>query len=197
MAVHIYIYLFVALGLVSLVGNSRRASTPEAHRKIRVILWGTIIGVLPAAAERGAIDFAGFRPSFWFDVSVILIVFLFPLSFAYAVVKHRVLEIPALLKRSARYVLVQRGYIVVLFVVAAAAIALVTHTVSRFFPVDTNIGMALSAVFGVVLVWASAPMVKRGTERIDRAFFRSAYDARVILQDHARDRKSTRLNSSH
>jgi serine phosphatase RsbU (regulator of sigma subunit) len=28
-------------------------------------------------------------------------------------------------------------------------------------------------------------MVKRGTERIDRAFFRSAYDARVILQDLA------------
>ena len=184
-AVHLYIYLFFALGLVSLVGNSRRASTPEARRKIRVILWGTIIGVLPAAAERGAIDFAGFRPSFWFDVTVILIVFLFPLSFAYAVVKHRVLEIPALLKRSARYVLVQRGYIVVLFVVAAAAIALFTHTISRFFPADANIGMALSAVFGVVLVWASAPMVKRGTERIDRAFFRSAYDARVILQDLA------------
>ena len=184
-AVHLYIYLFFALGLVSLVGNSRRASTPEARRRIRVILWGTIIGVLPAAGERVAVDFWGFQPSFWIDVSCILIVFLFPLSFAYAVVKHRVLEIPALLKRSARYVLVQRGYIVVLFVVAAAAIALFTHTISRFFPADANIGMALSAVFGVVLVWASAPMVKRGTERIDRAFFRSAYDARVILQDLA------------
>jgi len=45
--------------------------------------------------------------------------------------------------------------------------------------------MAVSAVFGIVLVWASAPMVKRGTERIDRAFFRSAYDGRVILQDLA------------
>jgi len=45
-----------------------------------------------------------------------------------------------------------------------------------------NIGMALSAVFGIVLVWTSAPLVKRETERIDRAFFRSAYDAHVILQ---------------
>lgn len=45
--------------------------------------------------------------------------------------------------------------------------------------------MALSAVFGIVLVWASAPLVKRATERIDRAFFRSAYDARIILQDLA------------
>src|SRR5207245_10109493 len=45
--------------------------------------------------------------------------------------------------------------------------------------------MARGAVVGVVLVWAAAPMVKRGTERIDRAFFRSAYEAGVILQDLA------------
>ena len=45
--------------------------------------------------------------------------------------------------------------------------------------------MALSAVFGVVLVWTSAPLVRRGTVRIDRAFFRSAYDAHVILQSLA------------
>jgi hypothetical protein len=50
--------------------------------------------------------------------------------------------------------------------------------------------MTASAVFGIVLVWASAPVVKRGTERIDRAFFRSAYDARVILQDLAEKARS-------
>ena len=44
-------------------------------------------------------------------------------------------------------------------------------------------GMALSTVFGIVLVWVSAPMVKRGTERIDRAFFRRAYDPRVPMRD--------------
>jgi serine phosphatase RsbU (regulator of sigma subunit) len=45
--------------------------------------------------------------------------------------------------------------------------------------------MVLSALFGVVLVWTSAPLIRRGTDRIDRAFFRSAYDARRILQDLA------------
>jgi membrane protein implicated in regulation of membrane protease activity len=73
--------------------------------------------------------------------------------------------------------------LVLLFAAAAAAIALFTHTISRFFPEGTNIGIALSAAFGIVLVWASAPMVKRGTDRIDQFFFRSSYDARVILQD--------------
>ena len=180
-----YIYFFVALGFISLVGNASRASTSEACRRSRVILWGTLVGVLPIAAEKGAIDFAGYRPPFWLDTILVVVTFLFPLSFAYAVVRHRVLEIPVLLKRSARYVLVQRGYIVLLFVGAATAIVFFARMVSRFFPADTNIGMGLSAVFGIVMVWASAPLVKRGTQRIDRAFFRSAYDARVILQDLA------------
>src|SRR5712691_3127624 len=179
-----YIYLFFALGMLSLAGNAR-SSDPGVFRKTRVILWGTVAGVLPAAAERAAMDFWGLRPPFWVDTTVVISLSLMPLSFAYTVVKHKVLEIPVLLKRSARYVLVQRGYLVLLFVAAATTIALFTHTISQFFPEGTNIGMAVSAVFGIVLVWASAPMVKRGTERIDRAFFRSAYDARLILRDLA------------
>src|SRR5262249_41239171 len=157
----------------------------DAGRKIRVILWGTLVGVVPATLMLAANDFLGFNLTVLMGAAIILLLWLFPLSFAYAVVKHRVLEVPVLLRRSARYLLVQPGYFVLLFAVAATAIALFTQTVSRFFPAGTNMGMALSAVFGIVLVWASAPMVKRGTERIDRAFFRSAYDARVILQDLA------------
>jgi phosphoserine phosphatase RsbU/P len=177
-----------ALGFVSLVWNSLRPATAEARRKTRVILWGILAGFGPLFVIVTA-SFLTNHPiwevPFWMLALGVISLSLMPLSFAYAVVKHRVLEIPVLLKRSARYVLVQRGYFVLLFGAAATAIVLFTHTISRFFPAPPNVGMPVSAVFGVVLVWASAPMVKRGTERIDRAFFRSAYDTRVILQDLA------------
>ncbi len=124
-----------------------------------------------------------FEFPFWIWAPAVLAQFLMPLSFGYAVLKHRVLEIPVLLKRSTRYVLVQRGFIVLLFIAAAVATGLFTHIFSRFFQAESNIGMALSAMFGIVLVWASSPVVKRGTERIDRAFFRSAYDARQVLEN--------------
>ncbi len=179
-------YDLLFLGIISLAQNSFMAAVPaEARRKSRVILWGTVVGILPIALEKMAEDFAGYRPSFWLDTVVVLVVFLYPLSFAYAVVKHRVMEIPVLLRRSARYILVQRGFIVLMFLVATSAITLFTHVFSRLLRADTNIGMALSAVFGIVLVWTSAPLVKRGTMRIDRAFFRSAYDSRLILHDLA------------
>jgi sigma-B regulation protein RsbU (phosphoserine phosphatase) len=182
---NVCIYTFLLFGFLSLVSTAFRSGSADACRKGRVILWGTVVGLLPAVLERAAIDFVNYQPPFWINVTIVVIVFLFPLSFAYAVVKHRVLEIPVLLKRSARYVLVQRGFFVLIFLLAAVAITVFTRMFSRLVPQGPNLAMGLSAVFGIVLVWVSAPMVRRGTERIDRAFFRSAYDARLILENLA------------
>jgi sigma-B regulation protein RsbU (phosphoserine phosphatase) len=181
---HLLAWSFVGLGTVSLAGNSF-TSSPETRRKSRVILWGTLLGFLPIVLQSAASDFAGFHAPFWLNTVLVILLLLYPLSFAYAIVKHRVLEIPALLRRSARYVLVQRGFYFLLVVAAGLAILLFTRVFVRFVPTGSTVGMPLSALFGVLLVWASAPVVRRGAERIDQAFFRSAYDARVILQDLA------------
>jgi len=179
-------YALLALGMVSLSQNAfGSAVSPEARRKTRVILSGTIVGILPVVIERAAYDFTGYQAPFWIDAAVVIAAILYPLSFAYSIVKHRVLEIPVLLRRSARYVLVQRGYSLLLLCGAFLAIFLFTRFFSGVFVQNSQFGMALSAVFGVALVWVSGPIVKRGTNSIDRAFFRSSYDARVILQDLA------------
>ena len=184
LAISVVLYGLFALGIFSLAQNSFLASVPpEARRKSQAILFGTVAGVLPIVVERVAVDFAGYHPPFWIDTVLVATLSVYPLSFAYAVVRHRVMEIPALLRRSARYVLVQRGFFVLLFAGAALTIALFTRVFARFFEAGSNVGMMLSAGFGIALVWIASPLVKRGTERIDRAFFRGAYDARVILED--------------
>lgn len=181
---HALSYALVLLGLISLIWNCFAAETsPEARRKSRVLLAGTVFGVLPYVVVHIVIDFSSYHPSFWLDVTLDLLVLLYPLSFAYAIIKHRVLEIPVLLRRSARYVLVQRGYFLLLFCAALLTIYLFTHLFSSLFAEHSQFAMVLSAAFGVALVWVSSPLVKRGTDRIDRGFFRSSYDARVILQD--------------
>ena len=133
----------------------------------------------------GAIAFGGGfakLPRALWPVSVLFLSFVWPLSFAYAVVRHRVLEIPVLLKRSARYLPAQRGFTILLLVLWLAAIRLFTFAVSGLVGTFSNTVLVLGLVFGVGLVWFSAPAVDRATERIDRAFFRSAYDARQILE---------------
>src|ERR1700683_2827548 len=184
-AVLAFIYGLFFLGLLSLPWNAFVLPTRKARPKIRFIFWGTVVGVTPAAIARGTADFLQFHVPFWLDFFAILALFIFPTSFAYAVVKHRVLEIPVLLRRSARYLLVSRWLIVLVLLVAVLMTVLFTLSFSRFFALGSTAAMAVGVGFGVMLAWVSTPGLKQVTGRIDRAFFRGAYDARRILQDFA------------
>jgi hypothetical protein len=127
---------------MSLISNSFLASDSQVRRKAHVMVWGTVMGVAPvslAAATALVFRFANLPLAVW-QLSVLLLLLVWPLSFAYAVVKHRVLEIPVLLKRSARYVLVQREYFLLLFVVAATVIVVFTQTIPRFFAANSRLG---------------------------------------------------------
>lgn len=184
------IYGTFFLGLVSLGWNGLRAPNADAKRKIRVIVWGALVGITPAALVKVAADFAGYQPPFWLDFSTVVLLILFPIAFAYAVVKHRVLEIPVLLRRSARYVLVKRGFVVLLFLLAASVNVMFTVSFSKLFKVPPTVATSVGVGFGIMLAWVSAPGVRKATGRIDRAFFRGAYDARMILQDLAQKVRS-------
>ena len=181
----VFVYGTAMLALISLVMNAMAAPTPEAKRKIRVILWGTLVGVGPGLVVRGISDFGRWQVPFWLDFFNIVTLILFPLSFAYAVVRHRVLEIPVLLRRSARYLLVKHGFVVFVLLLALVLNISAAISLSRMFHMQPALAMSLGTGFGILLAWSSAPTLRRGTERIDRAFFRGAYDARKVLQDLA------------
>ncbi len=188
----IYTLASFGLGLVSLLWNSMSAPT-EARRKTRVIVWGTLLGVTPMLFLGMASGYTRrpiFEFPFWIWAPPVLATFLLPLSIAYAVVKHRVLEVPLLLKRSARYLLVQRGLVVLMLIIASAATLALAGYFSRRFPARAEIALLLGAVFGVALVWAGTEVHSRVRQRLDRAFFRSAYDARRILGDLAQKARS-------
>ncbi|MFQ5817833.1 MAG: SpoIIE family protein phosphatase [Terriglobia bacterium] len=185
-----YVFGAFGLGLVSLVWNGLRAPAAEARRKTRMIVWGTVVGLTPMLILQAAAAYAKKSPyafPFWVWAPAVLALFLLPLSFAYAVVKHRVLEIPLLLKRSARYLLVQRGFTLLLILLSAAMTLLLANWFSDYIQAHVAGGtppeIAVGVAFGILLVWAGTRVQRRVTQRIDRAFFRSAYDARLILED--------------
>ena len=183
----LFMLLCGLLGFASLLWNSLRPVNAEARRKTRVIVWGAVIGVGPLAL----LMLAGFVaqvhiPPALFLLSVVLFASVLPLSVAYAVVKHRVLEIPVLVKRSARYLLVQRGFVILHVLLSAAVTVLFALALSHFFrsggPFATAVGLSSAVLFGSVLAMIGAGIHRRVTYRIDRAFFRSAYDARLVLE---------------
>ena len=182
-----FTYGLLVLGMVSLIWNARSITSPDARRKVRVILWGTLVGVVPAVLALGAGDFFGFHISIMVGATIVALLWLFPLSFAYAVVKHRVLEIPVLLRRSARYLLVQRGFLLLLVLLSVAVTTGFALFFARYLQSLTGaavpFGIGLGTIFGSVLLWTGTRVHHDVGRRIDRAFFRSAYDTRVILED--------------
>lgn len=180
-------FAFLTLGLASLATNyAAAARDTDAMRKIRVIFWGTIIGLTPALVAFGFSIFAGISAGARIDTFTSGALYVIPLSFAYAVVKHRVLDIPVLVKRSARYLLVQRGFAFLVSIATISLTLLSASSFTRYVPsVHPSAGILFGAVFGTTMLWGGLQVHRKVGGRIDRAFFRSAYDARVILEDLA------------
>jgi sigma-B regulation protein RsbU (phosphoserine phosphatase) len=187
-----YSFLAFGLGFVSLLLNCRHTAESGARRKARLVAWSFAIGLVPWLAITAVAVWLGkglFDLPFWLWVPGALMMMVVPLVFGYAVVKHRVLEFSVLVRRSARYLLVQRGFALIAFALSIAVTALFVLVIARVLPRLTDAalpaGIAVGTVFGLVLLRTGGAVASRVTRRIDRAFFRSAYDARQILEELA------------
>jgi len=181
-----YFFVGYGLALIALLGNSFRAPTAEARRKTRVMVWGTVAGMLPWFVLQAIVAYRHTSPyqlPFWAWATAVIAMFLMPLSFAYAVVKHRVLEIPVLLRRSARYLLVQRGFLILMLAIGLAATLVLAHSFTKHFPASAGAAIPVGVAFGMVLVGGGTWAQRRISTQVDRAFFRNAYDTRQILED--------------
>ena len=187
-----------ALGLASLISNNFHAADAQIRRKAHVMLWGTVVSVTPMVLALAATEVGGLRvvPVAGWKACILLLSFVWPLSFAYAVVKHRVLEIPALLKRSARYLMVKQGFLLLTMLVTITVIWLFVNAYTRLIRLSDESALPLGILVGVVLGLIAARVNlytrRRVTQRLDRAFFRSVYDAQQVLETLAHNsRKAT------
>ncbi len=182
---------WVAAGFVALISSVLATREAYARRRIRVIFWGTLAGFGPTILAYFLLVATGHpvlrSPAVRIAANALLT--LVPLSMAYAVVKHRALEVPMLLKRSARYFLVRYSFAVVMTLIAVWVPVRFAEMTSRTlnFPTDAVLpfAMLLGVAFGMLWVAGAGEVEKRIMPRIDRAFFRSVYDAHQILEELA------------
>jgi sigma-B regulation protein RsbU (phosphoserine phosphatase) len=175
-------YGAVILGMASLLWNVISAPRVEDRRRLNVMLWGTLVGVTPAILIGIPYDLAHTLPPFWLAFARAAFLFLVPLSFAYAVLKHRVMAIPVLLRRSARYLLVERGFAILILLISVGLTLWFGQAFSRRFSEGSKAAIPVGATFGVLLITGATQVHRHVRTRLDRAFFRSAYDAQQILQ---------------
>ena len=184
-ALNITGYGSVLLGIISLLWNFLSTTKAEDRRKVKVIFWGTVVGMTPIVLLIAAEDAFQFGAPLWANFIVVVLAFVFPLSFAYAVVKHRVMDMPVLLRRSARYFLVERGFTILILIISVGLILWFGEAFGRRFSSGSKAAIPVGATLGVLLISGATQVHRRVRTRLDRAFFRSAYDARQILENLA------------
>ncbi len=175
----------IPLGIASLLSNLISVTRAEERRKLKVMLWGTVLGVVPALAIGLTSDLLHRDKPFWLAFTEVVFLFVFPASFAYAVVKHRVMDIPVLLRRSARYLLVERGFAILIVAISIGVTVWFGQAFAERFSAGSKAAIPIGATLGVLLITGATQVHRQVRTRLDRAFFRSAYDAREILENLA------------
>ncbi len=182
-----------ALLLVPLVlaHNYRKLPDPVARRRLRWVALGISLAVTPIALGILA-DFvfglignlqASARVKSFLDTAPALFSAVIPVTFAYAIVRHRVLGIRVVIRRGVQYLLAKNVLRIILWLpLIAIAIDLVLHPREPLADFLFN-----GSWWFYLLLIASASLTLRYRTRlqswVDRKFFRSAYEEEAILAE--------------
>jgi PAS domain S-box-containing protein len=167
----LYFAAYFTLAVAVLVDSYRRTRGLVPRRQVKWLLWGTAAGVFPFLAFY-ALPFAlGRDPGLALELAGYGPLALIPLSLAYAVVKHRLMDVELLFRRAL-------GYVLAVAVIVGLALLAVGVTDVLWEEPHTTLIALLSAV---VVVLAFTPVKVRIQELLDRLFYKERYSSRKAL----------------
>ncbi len=180
--------LYLAGGLVALVVNYRRLEDINQRRRVRVLVAGAAVGVLAAIAYI-LIESLGPTVSFWSSAVAAMLTLLcmaFPLSFAYAILRHRLFDVQVMVRQGLQYALA-RGVLLALVPAMGAIflLDLLLHGKQPLVEILRARGWVYGALGGVALL--AHARRQQWLTALDRHFFRERYDAQRLLREVAEE----------
>ena len=148
------------------------------RRKLRVALWGTIIGLIPSAMAV-ILHFALPGRQIPADRLAVLALVLIPIAFGYAIVRHGVFDLEWIVKRS----LVITGLtavLILLYFLSYFLLRSLLHTVTAL-P-----GTLISIIAFLFVILLFSPIRTRIEDFVDRSFYPERYESRRRLREFAR-----------
>ncbi|MFN8548450.1 MAG: SpoIIE family protein phosphatase [Candidatus Eisenbacteria bacterium] len=167
----------IVIAVALFVRTYRASPLPSVRRKLKVTLWGTLLGLCP-------LIFVISAHTLWPNLAVpgdrlaTLMVFFLPASFGYAIVRHGVFEIEFIVKRSLVYS-AMTSLFALLYFLTYLVLARLLRNVPSFGP---EAGTLLVVLFVLVVM---SPVRGRLQERLDRWIYPDRYDTQRALRDTA------------
>ena len=160
-------------GTAALWQTYRRAQTPLLRQQMKWITRGVALGMVPFAALYVLPFLLGAVPAGWMMLSALSLLFI-PLTFGYAILRYRLMDVDILFRRGAAYTLATLALVALYF----AVVALLAHGFRSSLPAIGTVGFVIAVVVSALLFY---PLRARIQERLDRHFYRDRYDYRKTL----------------
>ncbi|HYY70313.1 MAG TPA: ATP-binding protein [Terriglobales bacterium] len=173
--------LFTAAAVV-LWHTYRRAHTPILRQQLKWVTRGTFLAITPFTLFYVVPFLAGALPGRLMTVAAFSLVFL-PLTFGYAIVRYRLMDVDIIFKRGMAYTLAAAAILGLYFGAVGVAAEIVHTRVPGAGPAGLVIAMIVAALL-------FEPMKNWFQERLDRVFYRKRYDYRRTLIEFGRDLSS-------
>ncbi len=173
----VFARIFVLVGFVMLVGlvfhSYFRPASSQARQRAKMMMFGVGIAFIPPGVL--AVSVIAADVYFPFNFIPFFTIF-FPVSIAYAIVRHNLFDADALIQRTAGYFVLTAmviGAYALLSVVLNFYLGQYRLAESKMFPI----------LFTVGVIFVFNPLRDRVQALIDRLFFRKEYDYGSIVQE--------------
>ena len=175
--------LYMLIGIVVLAMSYRRFLDTNEKRRVRVLMVGTAVSLVAAIVMVWFDTFLGRMSSMR---AVLFVIMPFNsaaiLCLAYAILRHRVLDISVIIRQGLQYALARGGVIGFLPALGALFIFdLAINRQERLADIFQNRGWlySVAAALSLLAYWKR----REWLESIDRRFFRERYNAQQVLRD--------------
>ncbi|MGA1795832.1 MAG: SpoIIE family protein phosphatase [bacterium] len=176
----IYIFFSILVFICVLIYKYRKIPYRLAKSKIRVILLGFFIGVLLPLVEPILNTLFGVFIFPSIELAMLPFITVFPLSIAYAIVKHDLFEIDVFVKRTTGYLLATTliAFLYLLFILSVNVIVK---------PVFIQHHHVFNFLFLLLVVFFFNPITSRAQVFVNRLFFRQKYDYKEPVKQLLKD----------
>jgi PAS domain S-box-containing protein len=170
----VYFALLFAISFLILLSSYRRMRSAAARRQMKWLVWGTGAGVLPFFVFYALPFSMGRDPGLELELAAYICLALIPLSLAYAVVKHRLMDVELIFRRTLVYILAVAVIVGIALLVSDLASGVLTQGE------EPNAGL-IAAISTLLVILLFTPIKSRIQDLMDRLFLRERYMSRKAL----------------
>ena len=161
----------------------RAAGEADTRRRLRILLAGSALALLPFLAAVFAQDLFGVRATGWAMTAAAALLIVFPITLVYLILVERALDLGVTVREGLQYTLARRGlYVVQFLLILGLTFGL---GVSLGEP-GLRLAQRIQRVaYGIGAAMLARRAVEVGARWVDRRFFREQYQAGQLLTELA------------